>query len=132
MLPRRAVRLARLMDDRTRGPLLHLTTSTEWATALDAGAVTPPSLAEVGFVHLSTPAQVHLPAQRLFAGRRDVVVLVVDPALLADPVRFEPGVPGDPASMRFPHLYGPLPISAVLAVVPWQPGTPLDLPHPAA
>jgi uncharacterized protein (DUF952 family) len=50
------------MDDRTSGPLLHLTTSAGWAAALDAGAVTPPSLAEVGFVHLSTPAQVHLPA----------------------------------------------------------------------
>jgi uncharacterized protein (DUF952 family) len=118
------------MDDRTSGPLLHLTTTAEWEAARNTGAVTPPSLAGAGFVHLSTPAQVHLPAQRLFAGRRDVVVLVVDPALLADPVRFEPGVPGDPASMRFPHLYGPLPTSAVLAVVPWQPGTPLDLPCP--
>jgi uncharacterized protein (DUF952 family) len=119
------------MDDRTSGPLLHLTTSAGWAAALDAGAVTPPSLAEVGFVHLSTPAQVHLPALRLFPGRKDVVVLVVDPARLSDPVRFEPGVPGDPASMRFPHLYGPLPTTAVVAVVPWQPGTPVDLPHPA-
>jgi uncharacterized protein (DUF952 family)/N-acetylglutamate synthase-like GNAT family acetyltransferase len=104
-------------------PLLHLTTPGEWRTALGAGAVTPPSLAEVGFVHLSSPAQVHLPADRLFPGRRDVVLLVVDPARLADPVRLEPGVPGDPASMRFPHLYGPLPTAAVTAVLPWRPGT---------
>jgi uncharacterized protein (DUF952 family)/ribosomal protein S18 acetylase RimI-like enzyme len=118
------------VSDETGGPLLHLTTPTEWRAALAAGAVTPPSLAEVGFVHLSAPAQVHLPAQRLFSGRRDVVLLVVDPARLADPVRWEPGVPGDPASMRFPHLYGPLPTAAVVAVVPWRPGTPLDLPAP--
>ncbi|WP_369141226.1 DUF952 domain-containing protein [Modestobacter versicolor] len=110
--------------------LLHLTTPAEWRAALSTGAVTPPSLAEVGFVHLSTPAQVHLPAERLFPGRRDVVLLVVDPARLADPVRLEPGVPGDPESMRFPHLYGPLPTAAVVAVVPWRPGTPLDLPAP--
>ncbi|WP_138757585.1 DUF952 domain-containing protein [Modestobacter altitudinis] len=116
------------MEDQTIGPLLHLTTDAEWRAALGTGAVTPPSLAEVGFVHLSTPAQVHLPAQRLFPGRRDVVVLVVDPARLPAPVRFEPGVPGDPASMRFPHLYGPLPTAAVVAVVPWQLGTPLQLP----
>ena len=88
--------------------LLHLTTPAEWRAALTAGAVVPPSLAEVGFVHLSTPEQVHLPAQRLFPGRRDVVLLVVDPARLTDPVRFEPGVPGDPTGMRFPHLFGPL------------------------
>jgi uncharacterized protein (DUF952 family)/GNAT superfamily N-acetyltransferase len=110
--------------------LLHLTTPAEWRAALQTGAVTPPSLAEVGFVHLSTPAQVHLPAERLFHGRRDVVLLVVDPARLTDPVRMEPGVPGDPASMRFPHLYGPLPAAAVVAVVPWHPGSPLDLPAP--
>ncbi|MCZ2829431.1 GNAT family N-acetyltransferase [Modestobacter sp. VKM Ac-2986] len=106
----------------TEGPLLHLTTPPEWRAALATGAVTPPSLAEVGFVHLSSPEQVHLPAERLFAGRRDVVLLVVDPARLTDPVRLEPGVPGDPASMRFPHLYGPLPTSAVIAVLPWRPG----------
>jgi uncharacterized protein (DUF952 family) len=117
------------VEDRTSGPLVHLTTSAAWRAALDSGAVTPPSLAEAGFVHLSTPAQVHLPAQRLFRGRRDVLVLVVDPARLSAPVRFEPGVPGDPAGMRFPHLYGPLPTAAVVAVVPWQPGTPLDLPR---
>ena len=107
----------------TEGPLLHLTTPAEWRAALTAGAVTPPSLREVGFVHLSAPAQVHLPAERLFPGRRDVVLLVVDPARLTDPVRWEPGVPGDPASMRFPHLYGPLPTAAVVAVLPWRPGT---------
>ena len=114
--------------------LLHLTTPPEWRAALDTGAVTPPSLAESGFVHLSAPAQVHLPAERLFAGRRDVVLLVVDPARLTAPVRWEPGVPGDPAGLRFPHLYGPLPTAAVVAVVPWRAGAPLDLPagHDAA
>ncbi len=106
------------MDDEIPGPLLHLTTPGEWRAALDTGAVVPPSLGAVGFVHLSTPDQVHLPAQRLFPGRGDVVVLVVDPARLSAPVRFEPGVPGDPASMRFPHLYGPLPVAAVVAVEP--------------
>jgi uncharacterized protein (DUF952 family)/GNAT superfamily N-acetyltransferase len=110
--------------------LLHLTTPAEWRAALAAGALVPPSLAEAGFVHLSTPDQVHLPAGRLFPGRRDVVLLVVDPARLTAPVRAEPGVPGDPASMRFPHLYGPLPASAVVAVVPWRADAPLELPAP--
>jgi uncharacterized protein (DUF952 family) len=79
-------------------------------------------LAEVGFVHLSTPEQVHLPANRLYRGRTDLVLLHVDPDRLTDPVRWEPGVPGDPESMRFPHLYGALPVAAVIAVRPYQPG----------
>ena len=35
--------------------LLHLAEPADWRAALDAGALRPPSLAEVGFVHLSTP-----------------------------------------------------------------------------
>lgn len=67
-------------------------------------------------MHLSTPEQVHLPANRLYRGRTDLVALHVDPDRLSDPVRWEPGVPDDPESMRFPHLYGPLPLAAVVAV----------------
>ena len=95
--------------------LVHLVEPAAWRAALSDGAVRPPSLDAVGFVHLSTPGQVHLPAERLYPGRRDLVLLVVDPARLTDPVRFEDGVPADPGGTRFPHLYGPLPISAVTA-----------------
>lgn len=75
-----------------------------------------------GFVHLSTQQQVHLPANRLFAGRTDLVMLFVDPAMLSAPLRWEPGVPGDPESMLFPHLYGALPTTAVVGVEPYRPG----------
>ncbi|GAA3174564.1 hypothetical protein GCM10010531_30180 [Blastococcus jejuensis] len=109
---------------------VHLIEPADWRAALTAGAVRPPSLASAGFVHLSTPEQVHLPAQALFPGRRDLVLLVVDPARLTDPVRFEPGMPHDPESMRFPHLYGPLPVTAVVAVVPYRPPAPVVLPAP--
>jgi uncharacterized protein (DUF952 family)/ribosomal protein S18 acetylase RimI-like enzyme len=108
--------------------LVHLIDPAPWRAALAEGAVRSPSLASAGFVHLSTPEQVHLPAQRLYPGRRDMVLLVVDPARLADPVRWEPGLPSDPESMRFPHLYGPLPTAAVVAVVPYRPPVPPRLP----
>jgi uncharacterized protein (DUF952 family)/ribosomal protein S18 acetylase RimI-like enzyme len=110
--------------------LLHLIDPAEWRMALRAGAVRPSSLESAGFVHLSTAEQVHLPAARLFPGRRDLVLLVVDPARLTDPVRLEAGAPADPDGMLFPHLYGPLPVSAVTAVVPFRPPTPPRLPAP--
>lgn len=109
---------------------VHLIEPAAWRAALDDGEVRPQSLDAVGFVHLSTPEQVHLPAQALFPGRRDLVLLVVDPARLTDPVRLEPGRPEDPAGMLFPHLYGPLPTSAVVAVVPYRPPVPPALPAP--
>jgi uncharacterized protein (DUF952 family) len=114
--------------------LLHICAAAEWKAALAIGAVAPPSLAEVGFVHLSTPEQVALPADRLFRGRPDLLLLVLDPARIGVEVRWEPGVPGDPESMRFPHAYGPIPTTAVLDALPYLPGpdgtfTPPDLPR---
>jgi uncharacterized protein (DUF952 family) len=101
--------------------LLHLCTTEEWESARQLGERRPPSLDDQGFVHLSAPEQVHLPANRLFAGRADIVLLHLDPGLLDAPVRWEPGVPTDPESMTFPHLYGPLPAAAVTSVTAYLP-----------
>lgn len=102
--------------------LVHLCASGEWLAAQQAGEHRPGSLDEVGFIHLSAPEQVHLPANRLYAGRTDLVLLSIDPATLSDPVRWEPGVPSDPESMLFPHLYGALPVDAVTSVTRYLPG----------
>jgi uncharacterized protein (DUF952 family) len=50
-----------------------------------------------------------------------MVLLHVDVSALEAPVRWEPGVPTDPQSMLFPHLYGPLPVRAVLRAVDYPP-----------
>lgn len=86
------------------------------------GELCPASLSEVGFIHLSTHDQVHLPANRLYAGRTDLVLLHIDRQKLDSPVLWEPGVPTDPESMRFPHLYGRLPTAAVTRVTRYEPG----------
>ncbi|MBC8092174.1 MAG: DUF952 domain-containing protein, partial [Pseudonocardia sp.] len=99
-------------------PLLHLIPTAAWRECLAAGAVAP-TVAE--FVHLSTAEQVVLPAGRLFAGRPDLLLLVIDSERIGVPVRWEPGLPTDPAELRFPHAYGPVPTSAVLAVLPYRP-----------
>ncbi len=102
--------------------LLHLCPEDDWRAACAAGEYRPASLSTAGFVHLSAPEQVHLPANRLFAGRTDLVVLHIDAARLSSPVRWEPGVPTDPGGMLFPHLYGPLTLDAVVDVTAYRPG----------
>ena len=106
----------------TPSVLVHLCTADDWQRAKETGVHRPPSLDDVGFVHLSAAEQVHLPANRLYAGRTDLVLLRCDPGLLGAPVRWEPGVPTDPAAMLFPHLYGPLPVAAVMNITPYLPG----------
>jgi uncharacterized protein (DUF952 family) len=101
--------------------LVHLCGSQEWSQALEGGGIAPGPSGSDEFVHLSAPEQVHLPANRLYRGRDDLVLLYIDPAALDAPVRWEPGVPTDPESMVFPHLYGPLPADAVIWVAAYRP-----------
>jgi uncharacterized protein (DUF952 family) len=101
--------------------LVHLCGREQWARARQQGGIQPDASGG-DFIHLSTPEQVHLPANRLYRGRDDLVLLRIDPVLLDAPVRWEPGVATDPESMLFPHLYGPLPVAAVVGVTAYPPG----------
>ena len=101
--------------------LVHLCPTDDWSSAQAHGELRPESLASVGFVHLSTPEQVHLPANRLYRGREDLVLLHVDPNHLDSPIRWELGIATDPESMLFPHLYGALPVGAVINVTSYRP-----------
>jgi uncharacterized protein (DUF952 family) len=102
--------------------LVHLCSADDWRLGLQRGELRPESLGANGFVHLSTPEQVHLPANRLYAGRTDLVLLRIDPARLSSEIKWEPGVATDPDAMVFPHLYGPLPADAVINVTSYRPG----------
>jgi uncharacterized protein (DUF952 family)/ribosomal protein S18 acetylase RimI-like enzyme len=102
-------------------PLLHICSAAEWRAALAAGELHPPSLDDAGFVHLSSPEHAHRPANRLFRGRTDMVLLCIDPELAAVDVYWEPGDPPDPEVPVFPHAYGSIATRAVTAVLPYLP-----------
>ena len=96
--------------------ILHICSRDEWDTAEQEGALVPASLDSDGFVHCSDFGTVHLPANAVFAGRDDLVLLVIDPAALDAQVRWEPGAPPTTNGVWFPHIYGPIPPVAVVAV----------------
>ncbi|WP_216212695.1 DUF952 domain-containing protein [Amycolatopsis aidingensis] len=100
--------------------ILHICPAADWAAVPPGGEYRAASLAEVGFIHCADRGTVHLPANRLFAGRTDLVLLEVDPAGL--PVRWEPGDPPAPGEVWFPHVYGPIPRAAVRGVHEFPPG----------
>lgn len=63
-----------------------------------------------GYIHLSTKAQAAETVAKHFAGQDDLILAMVDLAALGDEVKWEPSRGGQ----LFPHLYGPLPMSAVV------------------
>ncbi len=73
----------------------------------------PVDLAD-GFIHFSTAAQVAETAAKHFSGMADLLLVAVDEAALGPALRYEISRGG----AAFPHLYGPLPLSAVVSVRP--------------
>lgn len=110
-------------EDR-RMQILHVADRADWSAARPngsySGSTLGAGLAEVGFVHACTQAQLPGVLERFY---RDVdlagfVLLVVDVEACeaaGSAVRWE--VP-DGASEAFPHLYGPIPAGAVAEVRP--------------
>ena len=66
-------------------------------------------IARDGFIHFSTAAQVAETAAKHFAEESDLVLVAVDADALGAALKWEPSRGGD----LFPHLYGPLPLTAV-------------------
>ncbi|MCI0465450.1 MAG: DUF952 domain-containing protein [Beijerinckiaceae bacterium] len=63
-----------------------------------------------GFLHFSSAAQVQATAEKYFKGRGGLVLIAVESDRLGEALKFEPSRGG----ALFPHLYGPLPLAAVL------------------
>ena len=65
---------------------------------------------EDGYIHLSTEGQLAETLGKHFAGQADLWIAEVDLVALHDLVRWEPSRGGQ----LFPHVYGELPLTAVL------------------
>ena len=90
--------------------ILHIASPSEWEAATTTGEIAPPSLATEGFVHCSTRGQLAGTLARHFVGAGPLVLLTLDPAAIAADLRWEHGLPGEPP---FPHVYAPIPVTAV-------------------
>ena len=105
----------------------HLIDGDTWASARLDALLTPGSLAAEGFVHCCTDSQIRGVIERYYADVANLWVLDVDEGALPDGLlRWEP--PIDPrtglaragaGAETYPHLYGPIPVPAVVAATPW-------------
>ncbi|MGG5812459.1 DUF952 domain-containing protein [Falsiroseomonas sp. CW058] len=67
-----------------------------------------------GFLHFSTAAQLRASAAKHRRGEPDLVLVEADAGRLGAALRWEPASGGSRPGL-FPHLHGPLPLSAVLS-----------------
>lgn len=103
--------------------LYHCATADDWAEAKAVGeyriSTRGRSLEDEGFLHASYAGQVQGVLDRFYADLTDpLLLLVIDPDEVGVPVVPEAPAPG--VSELFPHLYGPLPVAAVVDVVPLE------------
>jgi uncharacterized protein (DUF952 family) len=111
-------------DGQSYPTLFHITTTALWEAAVGSGSYTGStrgkSLAEEGFIHCSFAEQTAGVVVLVYADCAEPLVLLqIDSALVDAEIKVEPAVPGD--DQHFPHIYGPLPVSAVIEVSPLTP-----------
>lgn len=66
-----------------------------------------------GFIHLSAANQLVETVARHFSGQHNLLLVAIEAKQLGDALRWEPSRGGK----LFPHLYGELPLTAVLSAV---------------
>jgi uncharacterized protein (DUF952 family) len=98
--------------------LLHITTEAAWQTAVSANSYRTDSLDSEGFIHCSTPAHLLIPANAIFAGQQDLILLYIDPGKLTNKLIYEDCYE---SGIQFPHVYGEINIDAVLQTIPFPP-----------
>lgn len=98
--------------------IYHITPRADWKQAKTAGVYTADSLNTEGFIHCSTEEQVIGTANFLFRGQQDLILLQIDTEKLTAEVRFESPPESD---TKFPHIYGPLNLDAVIEVLNFPP-----------
>ena len=102
----------------------HIALQDDWRDAQLSGSYLVSTrgitLEEVGYIHCSKPEQIEGVAQRFYADLSELLLLEVDPERVESEIVEEPPAPG--VSELFPHIYGPLPITAVRSVRQWTRG----------
>lgn len=98
--------------------LFHFASRRDWAEAQSSEHYRAPSLASEGFIHCATRSQIPGVIRRHLQGRTDLVRLTLDAARLEPALRYEWS---DASRDEYPHVHGPIPMNAVIAVELFDP-----------
>jgi len=113
------------VDESSGEPIYHIVPESELVRGIACGGYTPARFTEDGFVHCAAGRDVVLAVADDYYAQTDgpVLLLRIDPTRLAARLVFEAPVPiagGGRSHLlpgtRFPHVYGPIVLSAVTGV----------------
>ena len=82
----------------------------DWASAQRKGEFASADLTDEGFIHCSEQHQVTRTARKYYAGKKSLVLLEIDEILLGAALVREDLA----GSGVFPHVYEPIPLSAIV------------------
>lgn len=92
--------------------IFHFADATQWAEQRLRGEYAPPGWEREGFIHCATADQIPGVTQRHLQGRTNLLRLTLAAADLGDCLRYDwSEASGD----WYPHVYSPIPVSAVCA-----------------
>jgi uncharacterized protein (DUF952 family) len=101
--------------------ILHLTPAAYFHGLPPGADYLPEAFDQDGFIHCTREAEVLLKVANAFYRQvpGEMLVLVIDPARVKAPVRYEAAAhPQGAGGVVFPHIYGPLNRDAILEVRP--------------
>ena len=87
--------------------IFHIVDRDTWAAAVEHGEYRPASLETEGFVHFSYEHQVSGTVDNYYRDVPNLFVVEIDPTRLTGETEVENG---------FPHVYGPIPTAAAVAM----------------
>ena len=94
--------------------IYHITSAAGWYDAQNVGKYIPPSFADEQFIHCSYIHQLLTVAHRFYRGQSGLVILVIESSKINSSL-IEENLEG--GIELYPHLYGVLPIQAVVRAI---------------
>lgn len=105
------------MISSTPSPILyHIIPLPEWKTAVAQNHYEPASIKAEGFIHCSTKEQLLFPANSMFKGQTNLILLEIEVAKVTHSIVYEDCYE---AGITFPHIYGALNLDSVMRTIPF-------------
>jgi uncharacterized protein (DUF952 family) len=109
--------------------IYHVLKTVDWQSASKEKFYQPAAFAQDGFIHCCQAEMIEHVGNDYYRGEKGLALLAIDPRAVNAEIKYEDTVGG---GFAFPHIYGPLNVDAVRAVIDFSPNPDGSFNIPAA